>query len=101
MKDKARAAMLAEIEATSAMVFCGECEGAGVFERIVGEDRSGRGGISPVTREELCYECGGDGLEGCAWCGMTPAYQIHPSHDVECIQCIERLHYDTLTEEVE
>ena len=98
MNPDALAAILADIEEGGVRVPCGECEGTGVTERIVGEDRSGRGGITPVTREELCRECDGDGLEGCAWCGTTPAYQIHSSHDAECIECIERLHDDTIME---
>ena len=72
-------------------VLCPECEGDGYFERIVGEDHSGMGGISPITVEVRCEDCHGEGLKGCAWCGDTPAFLHDPSCDAECLSCREQL----------
>jgi|TARA_R110001606_G_C14843519_1_gene586085 DnaJ-class molecular chaperone len=72
-------------------VRCAECEGAGTFERVVGEDRSGMGGVSPITAEAGCEDCNGEGLKGCAWCGETPAFQYDPTGDVECLSCHKEL----------
>ena len=72
-------------------VRCAECEGAGTFERVVGEDRSGMGGVSPITAEAGCEDCNGEGLKGCAWCGETPAFQYDPTGDVECPSCHKEL----------
>ena len=66
-------------------VECDECDG-GVVERIVGEDRGGMGGISPITRDEPCEECE-DGLLGCQDCGETPAFNA-PSFDRLCLDCL-------------
>ena len=66
-------------------VRCAECEGAGTLERVVGEDRSGMGGISPVTRDERCEECE-QGLVTCEDCGATPSFKV--GGDVLCEDCI-------------
>ena len=65
-----------------------DCDG-GYWERIVGEDRSGMGGISPITRTERCEDCDGSGLVGCSDCGETPSFQVMPGSDPLCIGCIE------------
>ena len=49
------------------------------------------GGITPITVEVRCGDCGGDGLKGCAWCGDTPAFLHDPSCDAECLSCHEQL----------
>ena len=82
---------MTEKESSKRHVLCPECEGDGYFERIVGEDHSGMGGISPITVEVRCEDCGGDGLKGCAWCGDTPAFLHDPSCDAECLSCREQL----------
>lgn len=69
-------------------VECDECDG-GIVERIVGEDRSGMGGISPITKDYPCEECE-DGLLGCHDCGETPAYQA-PSFDRLCLDCLREV----------
>lgn len=66
------------------VVYCDECDG-GIVERIIGEDRSGMGGISPVTRDERCEECE-EGLVTCEDCGATPSYKV--GGEVLCEDCI-------------
>ena len=43
------------------MKVCPECDGACEFETVVGENRSGLGGISPIVRYSKCKRCGGLG----------------------------------------
>lgn len=40
---------------------CPECEGHGEAEYVIGEDRSGMGGISPICRYVRCERCDGTG----------------------------------------
>ena len=44
---------------------CLECDGEGYWLRVVGENTSGLGGISPITRTVKCEECGGTGKVEC------------------------------------
>ena len=77
-------------------VECEECDG-GVVERVVGEDRGGMGGISPVTRDEPCEECE-DGLLGCTQCGETPSFNSPELGERLCLDCLQESLADLLEE---
>lgn len=46
---------------TAPMIECPECEGACEFVRVIGENASGLGGISPIERYTRCGRCDGAG----------------------------------------
>ena len=41
---------------------CGECDGHGYFETVVGERQPGLGGIEPIIRVTNCEDCHGEGF---------------------------------------
>lgn len=41
---------------------CGECDGHGYFETVIGERQPGLGGIEPIIRTTKCEACDGDGF---------------------------------------
>ena len=58
---------------------CKECDGEGIFERIIG------GYIEPEYKEYECEDCDGTGQIACTICGDRPAFLT--SADPMCESC--------------